>query len=53
MQVRPGWLEYWNSWHFTEALLPRDLPLIPALESIGWRPVYQDGTAVILQPSGT
>jgi hypothetical protein len=53
VQVRPGWREYWNSFQFTEALLPNDAPLIPALESIGWRPVYRDVTAIILQPSGT
>ena len=53
VQVRPGWREYWNSFQFTQALLPNDAPLIPALESIGWRPVYRDVTAIILQPSGT
>jgi hypothetical protein len=53
VQVRPGWQEYWNSCRFTQALLPKDAPLIPALESIGWRLVYQDGTAVILVPRGT
>jgi hypothetical protein len=53
VQVRPGWQEYWNSWHFTQALLPDDAPLIPALESIGWRQVYRDGTAAILDPPGT
>jgi hypothetical protein len=53
VQVRPGWQEYWNQWHFTQALLPPDAPLIPALEGIGWRPVYQDQTAVLLAPYGT
>jgi hypothetical protein len=53
VQVRPGWQEYWNSYNFTQALLPKDAPLIPALESIGWRRVYQDDTATILEPRGT
>jgi hypothetical protein len=53
VQVRPGWQEYWNQFHFSQALLPRDAPLIPALEGIGWQPVYQDGTAVLLEPRGT
>jgi hypothetical protein len=53
VQVRPGWREYWNQFHFSQALLPRDAPLIPALEGIGWRQVYQDGTAVLLEPRGT
>ena len=53
VQVRPGWQEYWNQFHFSQALLPRDAPLIPALEGIGWQPIYQDGTAVLLAPRGT
>lgn len=53
VQVRPGWQEYWNQFHFSQALLPRDAPLIPALESIGWQPIYQDSTAVLLAPHGT
>jgi hypothetical protein len=53
VQARPGWQEYWNQFHFSQALLPPDAPLIPALEGIGWHPVYQDKTAVLLAPSGT
>ncbi len=41
VQVRPGWREYWESFHFTHALLPADAPLLPALEQIGWRPIYR------------
>lgn len=48
VQVRPGWRESWNSFDFTHALLPLDYPLIPALEQIGWREVYRDGTAALL-----
>ena len=53
VQVRPGWQEYWNQFHFSQALLPRDAPLIPALEAAGWHTVYRDGTAVLLEPRGT
>jgi hypothetical protein len=48
VQVRPGWRAYWESFHFTHALLPADAPLLPALEQIGWRPLYQDKTATLL-----
>ena len=48
MQVRPGWRDYWESIHFTHALVPADAPLLPALEQIGWRPVYRDKTATLL-----
>ena len=49
VQVRPGWRATWDSFHFTHALIPNDFPLIPALEQIGWRVVYQDGTATLLE----
>ena len=32
MEARPGWREEFNRWSFTNALLPLDSPLIPALE---------------------
>jgi hypothetical protein len=53
VQVRPGWREYWESYHFSHALMPPDFPLVPALEQIGWRPVYQDGAAILLARGGT
>jgi hypothetical protein len=53
VQVRPGWRAYWDSFHFTHALLPADAPLLPALEQIGWRPLYQDKTATLLVFGGT
>src|ERR1035437_10085852 len=31
VQVRPGWRQYWESFHFTHALVPADAPLLPAL----------------------
>ncbi|MGA2116385.1 MAG: hypothetical protein ABSH56_16710 [Bryobacteraceae bacterium] len=47
-QARPGWRRDWDSWGFTDALVPADSPLVPALEQCGWRLVYSDPTAVIL-----
>src|ERR1035441_7747985 len=53
VQVRPGGRQYWESFHFTHALVPADAPLLPALEQIGWRPLYQDKTATLLVFGGT
>ena len=53
VQVRPGWRAIWDSFHFTHALLPNDYPLIPALEQMGWREIYRDGTATLLAPGGS
>jgi hypothetical protein len=33
--------------------MPTDFPLVPALEQIGWQPVYRDGTAILLARGGT
>ncbi|MGP8247995.1 MAG: hypothetical protein ACLQVN_26215 [Bryobacteraceae bacterium] len=48
-QARPGWRRDWDSWGFTAALLPADSPLIGALEQSGWRLLYSDSTAAILE----
>ncbi len=48
VQVRPGWREIWEGWHFSHALLPNDYPLAPALEQIGWREIYRDGVVTLL-----
>jgi len=53
VQLRPGWREYWDSFHFTHALLPGDFPLAGALEQAGWREVYKDKTATLLAADGT
>jgi len=53
VQVRPGWRQYFDSFGFTHALLPPDAPLTAALEQAGWRPIYSDGTAVLLAGAGT
>jgi hypothetical protein len=53
VQVRPGWREYWESFHFTHALVPNDYSLIPALEQVGWKAVYHDQTVTLLARGGT
>lgn len=49
VQVRPGWREQVERFGFTHALLPRDYSLVPALEQAGWRRLYGDRTAVLLE----
>jgi hypothetical protein len=53
VQLRPGWREYWDSFHFTHALVPADSPLLSALETLGWRRAYEDKTATLLVFPGT
>jgi len=52
VQLRPGWREYWDSFQFTHALLPSDVPLVPALDQVGWREVYRDDMATLLAKGG-
>jgi hypothetical protein len=47
-QVRPGWQDIWNSYHFTHALMPNDYPLVTALQQLGWTIQYRDRTATLL-----
>jgi hypothetical protein len=51
VEARPGWRAEFKRWHFTNALLPPDTPLIDALEASGWRELYRDHTAVLLSGS--
>jgi hypothetical protein len=53
VQIRPGWRPIWDSFGFTQALLPTQAPLIEVLKLSGWSQVYQDGTATILVPGKT
>jgi hypothetical protein len=48
VQVRPGWQQIMEPYHFTHALLPNDYSLIPALEQIGWQPMYHDSVCTLL-----
>ncbi|MBI4873208.1 MAG: hypothetical protein HY822_01100 [Acidobacteria bacterium] len=49
VEVRPGWREQVEAWKFTHALLPPDYSLRAALEQAGWRRLYQDRAAVLLE----
>lgn len=49
MQVRPGWRRQVEAWGFTHALLPNDYSLVAALEQAGWKRVYRDGVATLLE----
>jgi len=53
IQLRPGWRKYWESFSFTDALLPADSPLIDALRQTGWTVRYADTTATLLARNGT
>jgi len=53
MQVRPGWRQQVEAWGFTHALLPNDYSLVAALEQAGWKRLYRDGVATLLEkPAG-
>ena len=52
VQLRPGWRSYWEGFHFTHALVPEDAPLREALEQMGWRRLYADHTATLLEAPG-
>ncbi len=49
VEVRPEWRKILESFEFSHALLPRDYSLGAALESEGWRRLYADRTAVLLE----
>ena len=47
--ARPGWRDIAARYRFTHALLPTAAPLTGALEQAGWRTLYQDGVATLLE----
>jgi hypothetical protein len=49
VQVRPGWQREMAAFGFTHALLPKDYSLAGVLEAAGWKRLYRDGTAVLLE----
>jgi len=49
VEVRPGWQETLRSLHFTHALLPNRYSLTAALEQTGWRTLYKDNVATVLE----
>lgn len=52
-QLRPGWRDELQRYGFTHALLANDQPLVEALEQLGWRRIYRDGTATLLVATTT
>ena len=49
IEVRPGWRATVERYGFTHALLPKDGSLREALESSGWRRMFEDEAAVLLE----
>jgi hypothetical protein len=49
IEVRPGWREELGRFQFTHALLPVNYSLVDALEHDGWRRVWADRVAVLLE----
>ena len=49
VQVRPGWERHFLYYGFTHALLPVDYSLAGVLEERGWKRVYRDNTAILLE----
>jgi hypothetical protein len=49
INARAGWKEILHSFQFTHALLPSDGPLKGALEQAGWKTLYTDEVATLLE----
>jgi hypothetical protein len=49
LDLRPGWRDILRSGRFTHALLPAASALQTVLEQDGWRPLYRDGVATLLE----
>jgi hypothetical protein len=49
VELRPGWREDWTRAGFTHALTPAQAPLAGALRGLGWRVLFEDSTAVLLE----
>jgi hypothetical protein len=49
VEVRPEWQEKLQQAGFTHALLPNQYSLIPALQQLGWKQLYKDSTATLLE----
>ncbi|HUS07048.1 MAG TPA: hypothetical protein VMZ52_12150, partial [Bryobacteraceae bacterium] len=49
IEVRPGWQAQVAKAGFTHALLPNRYSLIPGLQQLGWKVLYRDGTATLLE----
>jgi len=49
IEVRPGWEQLLDEARFTHALLPNRYSLIPALQHLGWKKLYSDNAATLLE----
>jgi hypothetical protein len=49
IEVRPGWEQLLDEVKFTHALLPNRYSLIPALQHLGWKRLYSDNAATLLE----
>ncbi|MBI5280153.1 MAG: hypothetical protein HY858_00620 [Candidatus Solibacter usitatus] len=49
MEARPGWRDEVSKFEFTHALIPPDGALRAALEGSGWRRMYEDRVAALLE----
>ncbi|MEK7404735.1 MAG: hypothetical protein AAB225_06470 [Acidobacteriota bacterium] len=53
LNLKHGWDAKLDSYRVDAILLPVDLPMAGALkESRRWRPVYDDGVAIVFEPAG-
>ncbi|HET8547140.1 MAG TPA: hypothetical protein VFL57_04010 [Bryobacteraceae bacterium] len=49
IEVRAGWRENVERFGFTHALLPNRYSLVPALTAAGWKTLYRDEVATLLE----
>lgn len=49
VELRPGWRALWTECGFTHALVPVNYALAGILPAFGWKQLYADGTAVLLE----
>ncbi len=49
IEARPGWRTRIGEFGFTHALLPNRYTLVDGLQSEGWKQIYRDDTATLLQ----
>ncbi len=49
VELRAGWQQQVTTFGFTHALLPNRYSLVPALEQLGWKKLYSDDVATLLE----
>jgi hypothetical protein len=49
IELREGWQRRLDDLDFTHALLPNRYSLVPALERLGWKKLYSDNVATLLE----